>query len=243
MQTVLILGATSDIAVAIARQFASMGTDMQLAARHPEQLAPLASDLRIRYGVKVTTAAFDACDFAAHGPFYQALTPKPDVTICVFGAMVDEDVAAQDWEVALRMMHTNYVGAVSILNLVAHDYLQRRAGVIVGVSSVAGDRGRASKLIYGSSKAGFSAYLSGLRNKLAASGVHVLSVKPGFVSTRMTASMDLPPLLTATPEQVALAVYKAVIRRQNTLYVKWFWRWIMLVIRLIPEPLFKKLHL
>jgi short-subunit dehydrogenase len=141
------------------------------------------------------------------------------------------------------MMHTNYVGAVSILNLVAHDYLQRRAGVIVGVSSVAGDRGRASKLLYGSSKAGFSAYLSGLRNKLAPSGVHVLSVKPGFVSTRMTAGMDLPPLLTATPEQVALAVYKAVIRRQNTLYVKWFWRWIMLVIRLIPEPLFKKLHL
>jgi short-subunit dehydrogenase len=108
---------------------------------------------------------------------------------------------------------------------------------------VAGDRGRASKLIYGSSKAGFSAYLSGLRNKLAASGVHVLSVKPGFVSTRMTAGMDLPALLTATPEQVAMAVYKAVIRRQNTLYVKWFWRWIMLIIRLIPEPLFKKLHL
>jgi short-subunit dehydrogenase len=243
MQTVLILGATSDIAVAMARQFASRGYDVQLAARHPEQLAPLASDLRIRYGVNATTYDFDACDFAAHGSFYQALTPKPDVTICVFGAMVDEDVAAKDWDVALRMMLTNYVGAVSILNLVAHDYLQRRAGVIVGLSSVAGDRGRASKLIYGSSKAGFSAYLSGLRNRLAASGVHVLSVKPGFVSTRMTAGMDLPPLLTATPEQVALAVYNAVIRRQNTLYVKWFWRWIMLIIRLIPEPLFKKLHL
>jgi short-subunit dehydrogenase len=243
MQTILILGATSDIAVAMARQFASRGCDVQLAARHPEQLAPLASDLRIRYGVNTTTYAFDACDFAAHGSFYQALTPKPDVTICVFGAMVDEDVAAKDWDAALRMMLTNYVGAVSILNLVAHDYLQRRAGVIVGLSSVAGDRGRASKLIYGSSKAGFSAYLSGLRNKLAASGVHVLSVKPGFVSTRMTAGMDLPPLLTATPEQVALAVYNAVVRRQNTLYVKWVWRWIMLIIRLIPEPLFKKLHL
>ena len=243
MQTVLILGATSDIAVAMARQFASRGYDVQLAARHPEQLVPLASDLRIRYGVNATTYDFEACDFAAHGSFYRALTPKPDVTICVFGAMVDEDVAAKDWDVALRMMLTNYVGAVSILNLVAHDYLQRRAGVIVGLSSVAGDRGRASKLIYGSSKAGFSAYLSGLRNRLAASGVHVLSVKPGFVSTRMTAGMDLPPLLTATPEQVALAVYNAVIRRQNTLYVKWFWRWIMLIIRLIPEPLFKKLHL
>jgi hypothetical protein len=243
MQTVLILGATSDIAVAIARQFASHGADVQLAARHPEHLAPLASDLRIRYGVNATTYAFDAGDFAAHGAFYQALTPRPDVTICVFGAMEDEDVAAQDWQVALRMMHTNYVGAVSILNLVAHDYLQRRAGVIVGLSSVAGERGRASKLIYGSSKAALSAYLSGLRNKLAPSGVHVLSVKPGFVSTRMTAGMDLPPLLTATPEQVALAVYNAVMRRKNTLYVKWLWRWIMLVIRLIPEPLFKKLHL
>jgi short-subunit dehydrogenase len=108
---------------------------------------------------------------------------------------------------------------------------------------VAGDRGRASKLLYGSSKAGFSAYLSGLRNTLAIAGVHVLSVKPGFVYTRMTQDMALPPLLTATPEHVALAVYKAVLTRKNTLYVKWFWRWIMLIIRLIPEAVFKRLRL
>jgi short-subunit dehydrogenase len=243
MTTVLILGATSDMAVALARQFASTGSDVQLAARKPDHLAALASDVQIRYGVGATTYAFEACDFHTHRPFYEALSPKPDVTICVFGAMVEEDVAEKDWDAALRMMHTNYVGAVSILQVVARDYAQRRAGVIVGISSVAGDRGRASKLLYGSSKAAFSAYLSGLRNKLAASGVHVLSVKPGFVSTRMTAGMSLPPLLTATPEHVAQAVYNAVMRRKNTLYVKWFWRWIMLIIRLIPEPIFKKLHL
>jgi short-subunit dehydrogenase len=243
MTTVLILGATSDMAVALARQFASTGSNVQLAARKPDHLAALASDVQIRYGVGAATYAFEACDFHTHRPFYETLSPKPDVTICVFGAMVEEDVAEKDWDAALRMMHTNYVGAVSILQVVARDYAQRRAGVIVGISSVAGDRGRASKLIYGSSKAAFSAYLSGLRNKLATSGVHVLSVKPGFVSTRMTAGMSLPPLLTATPEHVAQAVYHAVMRRKNTLYVKWFWRWIMLVIRLIPEPIFKKLHL
>jgi short-subunit dehydrogenase len=243
MATVLILGATSDIAVALARQFASQGDDVQLAARQPARLAALVSDVQIRYGVSAMSYAFDAGDFASHGAFYDALVPKPDVTICVFGLMADEAVAAQDWEVALRMLHTNYVGAVSILQRVAHDYAARRAGVIVGISSVAGDRGRASKLLYGSSKAGFSAYLAGLRNKLATVGVHVLSVKPGFVSTRMTEGLALPPLLTATPEDVALAVYHAVATRKNTLYVKWFWRWIMLIIRMIPEPIFKKMHL
>jgi decaprenylphospho-beta-D-erythro-pentofuranosid-2-ulose 2-reductase len=243
MPTALVLGATSDMAVAMARQFASQGYAVQLAARQPEHLAALASDLHIRYGVSATSYAFDAGDFASHSRFYDALTPKPDVTICVFGYMADEAVAAKDWDVAWRMIHTNYVGAVSILQVIAQEYAQRQAGIIVGISSVAGDRGRASKLIYGSSKAGFSAYLSGLRNKLATAGVHVLSVKPGFVYTRMTEGMTLPPLLTATPEQVALAVYHAVVRRKNTLYVKWMWRWIMLVIRLIPEPFFKKLHL
>jgi decaprenylphospho-beta-D-erythro-pentofuranosid-2-ulose 2-reductase len=115
--------------------------------------------------------------------------------------------------------------------------------VITGISSVDGARGRQSNYLYGSAKAGFTAYLEGLRNRLYHQKVHVLSVQPGFVDTRMTEGMPLPPLLTATPGLVAEAVYKAIKKKRNIIYVKWFWRWIMLIIRNIPEPVFKKLKL
>ncbi|HTR29705.1 MAG TPA: SDR family NAD(P)-dependent oxidoreductase, partial [Puia sp.] len=114
-----------------------------------------------------------------------------------------------------------------------------------GISSVAGERGRQSNYFYGSAKAGFTAYLSGLRNRLFHKGVHVLTVQPGFVNTKMTENMPLPgpALLVASPELVADVVYKAVIKKKNVVYVKWFWRWIMLLVKSIPESLFKKLKL
>jgi short-subunit dehydrogenase len=141
------------------------------------------------------------------------------------------------------MIHTNYTGAVSILNVVSRYYEQQKEGVIVGISSVAGERGRQSNYIYGSAKAGFTAYLSGLRNRMFREGVHVLSVQPGFVYTRMTENLKLPALLTAKPEDVGAAVYSAVEKKKNIIYVKWFWRWIMLIITSIPEFIFKKLKL
>jgi short-subunit dehydrogenase len=127
--------------------------------------------------------------------------------------------------------------------VVANAYEAMKAGMIVGISSVAGERGRQSNYIYGSAKAGFTAYLSGLRNRLFRSGVHVMSVQPGFVNTRMTQHLTLPPLLTAQPEQVADAVFKAVQRKKNVLFVKWPWKYIMLIIKSIPESIFKKLKL
>ena len=147
------------------------------------------------------------------------------------------------WEDAARILHTNYTGAVSILNIVATDYMERKSGTIVGISSVAGDRGRGSNFLYGSAKAGFTAYLSGLRNLLFRSGVTVITVKPGFTATKMTAHLNLPPLLTASPEQVGTAVVRAIQARKNTIYVKGLWKWLMLIIRNIPENIFKKMNL
>jgi decaprenylphospho-beta-D-erythro-pentofuranosid-2-ulose 2-reductase len=240
MPTVLILGATSDIGVAIARKFASAHYDIQLAARHPDQLIPLQTDLQIRYDIRCTTHQFDALLFDTHAPFYEGLNPHPDVTVYVIGYMTDNEKALTHWSEALRTIHTNYTGAVSILNLIAADYASKKSGAIIGVSSVAGERGRQSNFIYGSAKAGFTAYLSGLRNRLFHDSVHVMTVLPGFVYTKMTEHLSLAPLLTAQPEQVAEAVYNGLKAKRNTIYVKGLWRWIMLIITSIPEPVFKK---
>jgi len=243
METVLVLGATSDIAIAIAKKFAAEKYNIQLAARKPAQLGALQSDIKIRYNVECTVHAFDALQFHSHSLFFEGLKPKPDITIAIFGIMDGEDDAFEDWNLIQRMIDTNYTGAVSILNIAAKYYIKRKSGNIIGISSVAGDRGRASKLIYGSSKAAFNAYLAGLRNKCFKENVHVMTVKPGFVYTRMTEGMPLPKLLTSTPAHVADVVYAGFVKKKNTVYVKWFWRFIMLIIKNIPEFQFKKMKL
>jgi decaprenylphospho-beta-D-erythro-pentofuranosid-2-ulose 2-reductase len=243
METVLILGATSDIAIAIAKKFASKKYNIQLAARNPAQLEPIKSDIKIRYGVECDAFAFDALQFSTHALFFETLKPIPNVTITVFGVMDEEDKAFDSWQLTQRMIDTNYTGAVSILNIAAKHYNEQKKGAIIGVSSVAGDRGRASKLIYGSSKAAFNAYLSGLRNKYFSSGIHVMTVKPGFVYTRMTEDLNLPKLLTSTPDEVADIIYAGFSKKKNVIYVKWFWRYIMLIIKMIPEFQFKKMKL
>lgn len=240
MPTVLILGATSDIGFAIARKFASEKYDVQLAARNTNSLQPFQSDIQIRYGVQCSLHSFNALDFNAHPDFYNSLVPKPDVTVYVIGYMNDNEKVISDWEESLRTINTNYTGAVSILNIIAADYAAHKAGTIVGISSVAGNRGRQSNYIYGSAKSAFTSYLSGLRNKLYHDKVHVMTVLPGFVYTKMTEHLKLPHLLTASPESVAEAIYNGVRTKRDVLYVKWFWKWIMLIITTIPESIFKK---
>ena len=243
METVLILGATSDIGIAIAKKFAAENYNIQLAARKPAQLEPVKSDIEIRYKVGCTIHEFDALQFHTHSAFFERLNPKPDITISIFGTMYEEDDAFDEWELTQMMIDVNYTGVVSILNLAAKYYTGRKIGAIIGISSVAGDRGRASKLIYGSSKAALSAYLDGLRNKCFKDNVHVMTVKPGFVYTRMTENIPLPKPLTSTPDEVAAIVYNGFIKKKNTIYIKWFWRYIMLIIKNIPEFQFKKMKL
>ena len=242
-ENVLILGATSDMAVAIARHLASEGYSITLAGRSMERLTAMEGDLRVRSKATVTSVLFDALDAESHENFYQSLPEKPDIVICVFGLLGDQREAQDDWKHCHNVINTNYTGAVSILNVVANDFERRKKGVIVGISSVAGERGRQSNYIYGSAKAGFTAYLSGLRNRVFRHGVHVLTVKPGFVRTRMIENIPTPALLTATPKKVAVAVHKAILKKKNTLYVLSVWSLVMLVIRSIPEGIFKRLKL
>jgi decaprenylphospho-beta-D-erythro-pentofuranosid-2-ulose 2-reductase len=242
-ENVLILGAASDMAVAIARKFASEGYSVTLAARNVEKLQALEADLKVRYKGNAYAVAFDALDFSEHENFYRTLPEKPDIVICVFGLLGDQQVAEKSWKACMEILHTNYVGAVSILNVVANEFEKRKRGTIAGISSVAGDRGRKSNYLYGSAKAGFTSYLSGLRNRLYHSGVHVLTVKPGFVKTQMIENMKTPAPITAHPKQVADHIFKAVRKKRDSIYVLPVWALIMFMIRSIPEAIFKKMKL
>lgn len=242
-ENILILGATSDMAVAIARQLASEGYSITLAARSKERLTAMEGDLRVRSKAMVSSVYFDALDFESHQRFYDDLLEKPDIVICVFGMLGDQGEAQSSWKHAHDIINTNYTGAVSILNVIANDFERRKKGVIIGISSVAGERGRQSNYIYGSAKAAFTAYLSGLRNRLYHHGVHVVTVKPGFVRTKMIENISTPGLLTASPKKVAQRISKVIRSKNNTVYVLSVWRLVMLIIKLIPEGIFKRLKL
>jgi short-subunit dehydrogenase len=242
-ENVLILGATSNMAVAIARKLAMDGYSITLAGRNMDRLSTLAGDLRVRHKALVSCANFDALDFDSHAAFYEGLQEKPDIVICVFGLLGDQVTAQGDWRHCMEVLHANFTGAVSILNVVANDFQHRKKGVIVGISSVAGERGRQSNYLYGSAKAGFTAYLSGLRNRLYHHGVHVITVKPGFVKTKMIENMNTPAMLTASPKNVADKISKAILKKRNVVYVLPVWSLVMAVIRSIPEGVFKKLKL
>lgn len=242
-QWLLILGANSDIAVETAHQFAKNNWNLLLASRNLSNLNKVASDIQIKHQVRVKTFGFDATDFAKHESFYKKLPHKPDGVLLAFGYLGDQEIAQKDFRETRKIMEANYNGAVRISEIIANDFSQRNAGFIAGVSSVAGERGRQMNYIYGSAKAGFTAYLSGLRQRLFKNNVHVMTIKPGFVQTKMTIDRDLPDLLTASPQKVGKAIYRGVIKRKNVIYVYPIWRLIMLIIRFIPEPVFKRLKL
>ncbi len=241
--TVLVLGAKSDIAMAVAHRFAKDGYDIQLAARQADDLEASCTDMELRFRVKVTQHDFDALDVSSHAGFVDALPILPSVVVCAVGYMGEQAENERDVEAAAQVIRSNFEGPASILAELANRFEQRGSGILVGISSVAGDRGRATNYVYGSAKAGFTAFLSGLRNRLAKKGVHVVTVLPGFVATKMTEGMDLPAKLTAQPEEVADKIFNAVQKRRNVIYAKPIWWMIMMIIRNIPEGVFKKLKI
>ncbi|MEO0169225.1 MAG: SDR family NAD(P)-dependent oxidoreductase, partial [candidate division WOR-3 bacterium] len=165
-----------------------------------------------------------------------------DVAVISFGYLGNNDKALKDFSEARKIVETNYLGAISIINIIA-DYMERRGkGTIVAISSVAGDRGRAKNFVYGSAKAGLTQYLSGLRAKMFKKGVGVITIKPGFVDTPMTKDLDIPKPLLSTPERVAKDIFKAIKRGKDVVYTPYYWRFIMLVVRAIPEWIFKRLE-
>ncbi len=243
MSYVLIIGAKSDIAKACAREYAKQGYNLYLAARNVDELSEFAQDVTTRTQKSVKLLELDILDYKSHRAFYDSIEEKPLGVISAVGYLGEQEKAQNDFEEAKRIMDTNYTGVVSLFNIIANDFEKRRSGFIVGISSVAGDRGRKSNYIYGSAKAALTIYLSGLRNRLYDAQVHVLTVKPGFVATKMTEELDLPEKLTAQPEEVARDVFNAQQKGKNVLYTKWIWKWVMLIIRNIPEFQFKKMSI
>jgi short-subunit dehydrogenase len=245
------LGASSPIARALARRFAEAGYPVLLGGRDVEDLERSAADLRVRYHVPATAVAFDAQRFEQHERLIQDAAGRfpgglAGVVACQ-GDLADQAQAERDLALARRMIEVNYTSVVSALNPAA-SYFEARAnagehrGFIAVLSSVAGDRGRPSNYLYGSAKAAVSAYVQGMRARLAKSGVPVLTVKPGFVDTRMIYGRP-GTFLVAAPERVADDVFRAVKRRKDVIYTPGFWRWIMFAVRSIPEPLFKRMKL
>jgi len=246
MGRVLILGATSSIARAVAQEFGIHGHSLTLGGRDQRELSTLASDLAIRCGVDVATLTLDVLSFEDHEAALRSwLDLEGDtldgVVLCV-GYLGDQAAAQADFAEARQIIETNLTGCVSVLNFIANEFESRRSGFICALCSVAGDRGRQSNYLYGAAKGGLAIYLAGLRNRLSRSNVRVITVKPGFVDTAMTFGRS-GLFLVASPERVASAVYKAIRQGKDIAYVPWFWRPIMFLIRLIPESVFKRMRL
>jgi decaprenylphospho-beta-D-erythro-pentofuranosid-2-ulose 2-reductase len=243
-KAMLLLGATSDIGRAAALRYAQAGWPVTLAGRDIEMARRNAKDITIRTGMAIEVAELDVLETDRLRAFVEDLPRLPDTVICVVGDLGDQQRAQTEVAYASMIMRTNFEGPALLLGLFADRFCARGSGTIVGVSSVAGDRGRASNYVYGAAKAGFTAFLSGLRCRLFNTGVRVVTVQPGFVRTRMTAQMKLPAVLTAEPEEVGRGIYAAAeSARKDVIYVRPIWRLIMAIIRALPEVVFKRLKL
>jgi len=240
---VLVAGATSRIAQETAKLLAASGDRLFLVARDPDKLGVVRDDLSVRGGRPVDGMALDLDDAARHDEMIERAAASLgglDVVLVAWGVL---DAAGGDEAGrADLVLRTNLLAPVSLLTRVARRFETEGTGLIVGISSVAGDRGRASNYVYGASKGGLSLFLQGLRNRLHGRGVRVLTVKPGFVDTPMTAGVP-KNFLFASPERVAAGIVSAMEHGRDVVYVPWFWRPIMALVRALPEPLFKRLKL
>ena len=240
---VLFLGANSDMAVSAARKFASEGYNIFLASRDLGACNNEAKNIRIRYRVSVEAMQFDASDYMSHEDFYSRLPARPIGVILAFGQMYEQADAQNSFSLARKMIEVNYLGSVSILEIITRDFEINGGEFIIGVSSVAGDRGRMSNYIYGSTKSALTTYLSGLAHRMSKSKISVITVKPGFVYTKMTNHLMLPAMLTASSNEVGEAIFGSINKGPKTIYVKRVWRLIMLLIVHIPSFIFHKTKL
>lgn len=243
-ETWIILGATSSMARAFGRLVAAEGAHVLLAGRDMDDLKRAAADLQARGAAGAEAVAFDARKpegFAAI--IARTETQEGLINAAVFvGSMPAQEAIDADPSLVDGTILDSFTGPARFLQILAPVMEARGGGAVVGVGSVAGDRGRIGNYVYGAAKAGFATYLSGLRNRLTRAGGHVLTVKPGFVDTAMT--WGLPGMfLVASPEAVAASILKAVKKRRNVIYTPFFWRYIMLIIRMIPEFIFKKMSI
>ena len=238
---ILVLGATSAIAMAVMRQLVTPSAHFFLVARSKEKLTAVAQDLLVRGAPRVDMIVADLDDTQAHAQMLAVATSQlgtVDLALLAHGVLGDQPAAERDYFAAEPILVTNFLSAVSLLTWLANYFEPQGRGTLAVISSVAGDRGRKSNYVYGASKAALDAFLSGLRNRCDRSGVQVLTIKPGFVATPMTAHVPKNRLF-ATPEQVANGILKAIRTRKDVVYAPWFWRPIMAIIKAVPERIFK----
>ena len=244
MRKILIIGATSAIAEATARRWAAEKAALYLLGRESSRLAQIADDLKVRGASQVDFGILDVNAVDSHAAALNkayAVLGGIDIALIAHGTLPDQTECDRSVERALNEFATNASSTIALMTALADRLEAQKDGTLAVISSVAGDRGRASNAIYGAAKAAVTAYASALRQRLGRSGVDVLTIKPGFVATPMTAHFEKGPLWT-TPDRVAAGIVRAIERRRNVVYLPWFWRPAMALIRLLPEFVFRHLR-
>jgi decaprenylphospho-beta-D-erythro-pentofuranosid-2-ulose 2-reductase len=242
---ILILGATSAIAMESAKIWASRGADLCLVARSEDKMSALSQDLETRGAKNVVSIQSDLSQIEAHAQLLRSISSQFgdfDTVLVAYGTLGSQKKCEESFEETLKELNTNFLSVVSILTPIANILETRGTGTIAVITSVAGDRGRKSNYVYGTAKGALSRFLQGLRNRFGKTGVHVVDIKPGFTDTPMTSDFPKGPLFVS-PKVVGQGIVNAIDKKRNTAYIPWFWEGIMLIIKHIPEFIFKKMSL
>lgn len=245
MKKILIIGATSAIAKEVAKIYAQKKAELVLWGRDTQMLDIIAQDLKVHGASQVTNISHDLNDLDAHEKTIAHIwtqLQKIDVVLIAQGILGNQLKAEEDLDELLQIITSNYISHVSLLTFLAQKMRAQKNGTLAVISSVAGDRGKQSNYVYGSAKAGKTVFVDGLRNRLFPDGVHVINFKLGFVDTPMTKDFKKGPLW-AKPNLVAQGIVKGIESKKDTVYLPFFWRFIMLIIKSIPESIFKKLKM
>lgn len=241
----MILGATSAIAQETAKLLAADGDHLFLIARNEDKLKAIVDDLRVRGAEQVGYLLADLADTTQHELLLEQASRELggiDTVLIAHGTLSDQKACERDFSIAEREFRVNFLSVASLLTHLANRFERQGRGCIAVMSSVAGDRGRKSNYVYGTAKGALTIFLQGLRHRLYAHGVRVLTIKPGFVDTPMTSAFE-KGLLWVGPAQVARGIHRAIVRNKDVVYLPWFWRGIMVTIRALPEPVFAKLNI
>lgn len=242
---IVIFGATSAIAQATVKLLVSDHYDVCLVARDAEKLEIIADDLKVRATGEVVTIESNLADTKQHAELFKSIESRFgdfNKVLVAYGTLSDQVVCEGNYEKTLNELNINFLSVVSLLTIIANKFAENKKGQIAVISSVAGDRGRQSNYIYGTAKGALTIYLQGLRNRLTRKNINVLTIKPGFVDTPMTQGFK-KGLLWVSPDKIAKGIVKAMKQKRDVVYLPWFWLWVMMIIKLIPERVFKKLSL
>lgn len=246
MKNWIVIGATSAIAESVCRVWSTRGYSLFLVGRNEDKLQQLSADYSVRGATTVHHFLLDVNEFGSHQTCWDEAVKsmgRVDGIFIAHGTLPDQASCEASFETALQEINTNGLSVISFCTIAANEFQKTGKGDIAVISSVAGDRGRQSNYVYGAAKGMVSIYLQGLRNRLFKSGVHVTTIKPGFVDTPMTAEFDKGGPLWATPDQIAQGIVASIDKKRNVAYLPWFWLGIMTIIKHIPEFVFKRLSL